>query len=73
MTNFEVEKRETLSRDEAATRLRRIANLLSGSDEEVEFERGEMKFKLEVPEQVDWKVELEIGEDGNELEIELKW
>ncbi|MBS1843269.1 MAG: amphi-Trp domain-containing protein [Actinobacteria bacterium] len=73
MTNFEVEKRETLSRDEAATRLRRIANLLSGSDEEVEFERGEMKFKLEVPEQVDWKVELEIGEDENELEIELKW
>jgi amphi-Trp domain-containing protein len=73
MNNFEVEKRETLSRDEVATRLRRIANLLSGSEEEISFERGEMKFKLEVPEQVDWKVELEIGEDESELEIELKW
>jgi amphi-Trp domain-containing protein len=73
MDNFEVEKRETLSRDEAATRLRRIANLLSGSEEEVEFERGEMTFKLAVPEQVQWKVELEIGGEENELEIELKW
>jgi amphi-Trp domain-containing protein len=73
MNNFEVEKRETLSRDEVATRLRRIANLLSGSEQEISFERGEMKFKLEVPEQVDWKVELEIGEDESELEIELKW
>lgn len=73
MNNFEVEKRETLSRDEVATRLRRIANLLSGSEQEISFERGEMKFKLEVPEQLDWKVELEIGEDESELEIELKW
>ena len=73
MENFEVEKRETLSRDEAATRLRRIANLLSGSEEEVKFDRGEMGFKVTVPDQIEWKVELEIGEKENELEIELKW
>jgi amphi-Trp domain-containing protein len=73
MSPFEVEKRETITRDEAATRLRRIANLLSGEEEEVEFERGEMKFELEIPEQVQWKVELEIGDEENELEIELKW
>jgi hypothetical protein len=34
MDTFEVEQRETLTRDEAATRLRRIANLLSGAGEE---------------------------------------
>jgi amphi-Trp domain-containing protein len=73
MSAFEVEKRETISRAEAATRLRRIANLLSGEDEEVSFERGEMKFKVDLPDQVEWKVELELDGDENELEIELKW
>ena len=73
MTTFEVERRETISRDEAATRLRRIANLLSGSGDEVKFERDEMKFKVEIPEQVQWKVELELDDNENELEIELKW
>jgi amphi-Trp domain-containing protein len=73
MDTFEVEKRETLSRDEAATRLRRIANLLSGSGEEVKFDRGEMKFKVAVPDRIEWKVELEIDEKESELEIELKW
>jgi amphi-Trp domain-containing protein len=73
MDTFEVEKRETLSRDEAATRLRRIANLLSGSGEEVKFDRDEMKFKIAIPDHIEWKVELEINEKESELEIELKW
>ena len=73
MDNFEVEKRETLSRDEAATRLRRIANLLSGAGEEVNFERDEMKFKVAIPDQIEWKVELEMNDKESELEIELKW
>jgi amphi-Trp domain-containing protein len=73
MDTFEVERRETLTREEAATRLRRIANLLSGAGEEVKFDRGEMKFKVAIPEQVEWKVEFETGGEENELEIELKW
>ncbi|MBS1887250.1 MAG: amphi-Trp domain-containing protein [Actinobacteria bacterium] len=73
MDSFEVENRETISRDEAATRLRRIATLLSGDEEEVEFERGGMKFKVSVPDQVQWKVELELDDEESELEIELKW
>jgi amphi-Trp domain-containing protein len=73
MGSFEVEKRETLTRDEAATRLRRIANLLSGAGEEVNFERNEMKFKVSIPDRIEWKVELELDDDENELEIELKW
>jgi amphi-Trp domain-containing protein len=73
MSTFEVEKRETLTRDEAATRLRRIANLLSGAGEEVKFDRGEMEFKVKVPERVEWKVELELDAEEGELEIELKW
>jgi amphi-Trp domain-containing protein len=73
MDGFEVERRETLTRDEAATRLRRIANLLSGSGEEVEFERGGMEFKVAIPDRVEWKVELELDDEESELEIELKW
>ena len=73
MDTFEVERRETLTREEAATRLRRIANLLSGAGEEVKFDRGEMKFKVAIPERVEWKVEFETGGEENELEIELKW
>jgi amphi-Trp domain-containing protein len=73
MNGFEVERRETLTREEAATYLRRIASLLSGSGEEVEFERGGMKFKVAVPDRVEWKVELELDDKESELEIELKW
>ena len=73
MDGFEVERRETLTRDEAATRLRRIANLLSGDGEKAEFERDGMKFKVAVPTQVEWKVELELDDEESELEIELKW
>lgn len=73
MDKFEVEQRETLTRDEAATRLRRIANLLSGSGEEVRFDRGEMKFKVAIPNEIHWKVEFELDGEESELEIELKW
>jgi amphi-Trp domain-containing protein len=72
MDTFEVEKRDRVTRAEAATRLRRIANLLSG-EEEIEFERGGMKFKVEIPAEVEMKVELELDDEESELEIELKW
>jgi amphi-Trp domain-containing protein len=73
MDRFEVEQHETLTRDEAATRLRRIANLLSGSGEEVRFDRNEMKFKVAIPNEIQWKVEFELDGEESELEIELKW
>ncbi len=72
MGSFEVESRDRVTRAEAATRLRRIANLLAG-EEEVEFERGGMKFKIDVPPEVEMKVEIELDAKGSELEIELKW
>ena len=75
MDIFEVEKTETVSRKEAATRLRRLANLLSSDEEAVSFDRGGMQFSIQVPENVQLKVELEIGSDEREveLEIELTW
>jgi hypothetical protein len=32
-----------------------------------------MKFKLAIPDRIEWKVELEMDEKESELEIELKW
>lgn len=73
MEIFEVERRETVTRKELATRLRRLANMLSSDEEEIAFERGGMQFSVHVPEQVQLKVELEVETDERELEIELKW
>ena len=73
MEIFEIKKQETVSRKEIATRLRRLANMLSSDDEEISFERGGMQFAVHVPDQVHLKVELEIESDERELEIELKW
>jgi len=73
MDSFEVEKRDRVTRAEAATRLRRIANLLSGDDDAVEFERDGLKLKFSVPEELEMKVELELDDEESELEIEFKW
>lgn len=73
MEIFEIEQKEVLTRKEIATRLRRLANMLSSDDEEISFERGGVQFTVHVPEQVHLKVELEVETDERELEIELKW
>ena len=72
MDIFEVEQKETLSREEAAERLHRLADMLARHND-VEFDRGGMHFKVHVPDEVNLKVELEIESDENELEIELTW
>ena len=73
MDIFEVEQKEKLSRKEVATRFRRLANMLARDEEEITFERGGMKFSVNVPDEVQLKVELEVETDERELEIELKW
>ena len=72
MDIFEVEQKETLSREEAAARLRNIADMLARHND-IEFERGGMRFKVKVPDQVNLKLELEVESDECELEIELTW
>lgn len=73
MDIFEVEKTETVTRKELATRLRRLANLIGSDDEDITFERGGMQFSVHMPAEVQLKVELEVESDERELEIELKW
>jgi amphi-Trp domain-containing protein len=72
MDIIEIEKKETLGREEVATRLRGLADMLAG-DDEIEFEQGGMKVKVHIPDELHFKVELEVESEERELEIELKW
>jgi amphi-Trp domain-containing protein len=72
MDLMEITEKERLSREDAAARLRALADALARHNE-VEFERGGLRFKVHVPDEVDFKLEIEIGEDERELEIELTW
>jgi amphi-Trp domain-containing protein len=72
MDIFEVEQKETLKREEVAERLRKLADMLARHNE-IEFERGGVKFTVNVPDEVQLKVELDIESDERELEIELTW
>jgi amphi-Trp domain-containing protein len=72
MDILEIEQKETLSREEAAARLKAFAEMLSRNND-LEFERGGMQIKVHVPDEVRLKVELELETDERELEIELTW
>ncbi|MGZ4277966.1 MAG: amphi-Trp domain-containing protein [Solirubrobacteraceae bacterium] len=72
MELLELKERQTLSREEAAARLRAIADeLASGND--VVMERGALRFRAHVPAEVRLKIEFEVEDDETELEIELTW
>ncbi|WP_408897443.1 amphi-Trp domain-containing protein [Nocardioides sp. R1-1] len=68
---FEIDQTQRLRREEAAARLRALADALERHNS-VTFERGGHRITVDVPAEVELKVEVEIG-DTNELEIELTW
>jgi len=72
MDLIEISEKERLNREAVAARLRTIADMLSRHND-VEFDRGGLRFKVPVPDEVDFKLELEIGDDERELEIEITW
>ena len=72
MDIFEVEQKERLSREEAAARLHDLADMLARHND-IEFNRSGMRFTVRVPDEVELKLELEVGSDKRELEIELTW
>ena len=72
MDVVEIEQKETVSRKEVVTRLRRLASMLAKGND-LKFEQGGMAMTVHVPDEVQLKVELEVETDARELEIELKW
>jgi amphi-Trp domain-containing protein len=69
---LEITETERLSREDAAARLHAIADALARHND-VEFDRGGLHFKVHVPDELDFKLEIEFEDDERELEIELKW
>ncbi len=72
MDILEIEQKEKLRREDAAQRLRDVADMLAKQND-VEFERDGLRFTVHVPDEVNLKVELEVGTEESELEIELTW
>ncbi len=62
---------ERMRREEAAQRLRDLADELSRQNE-VSFLRDGVRFTVPVPDEVTLAFEVEIG-DENEIEVEIKW
>ena len=72
MDLLKIEQHEQLRREDVAARLRRLADMLE-SHNDLEFERQGMRFSVHVPDEVRLKLELELGTDEREFEIELTW
>jgi amphi-Trp domain-containing protein len=72
MDLVELKEKQVLGREEAAARLREIADeLASGND--IVVEQGNLRFVARVPDEVNLKIEFEFEDDGAEFEIELTW
>jgi amphi-Trp domain-containing protein len=71
MDLFEIDETQRLRREEAAARLHALADALARHNE-IEFQREGRRITVEVPDEVDLKIEVELGEE-RELEIELTW
>lgn len=72
MDLIEYESEERLDRETAAQRLRELADELSRHNE-VPFVRDGVRFSVKVPNEITYSLEIEVDEDGSEIEIELKW
>lgn len=69
---IEHESEQTLSREAAAERLREIADQLSRHNE-IAVDLDGLKTTVKVPNEVTFSLEVEVGDDGNEIEIEISW
>jgi amphi-Trp domain-containing protein len=72
MDLIELDETRRMSREEAAARLHALADALARHNA-VEFDRGGLRINVAVPDEIELKIEVELGDDGNELEIELTW
>ena len=72
MSDVEISRTESLTRQEAARLLSALADAL-GADGKVEVELGASTLKLHVPDQIQCEVEVEVDRDEVELEVELTW
>lgn len=70
--DLEHETRGRLSREDAARRLRDLADELARHNE-VSFLRNGNRVTVDVPDEVDLELEVELEGGGAEIEVELSW
>ncbi|KRF02908.1 MULTISPECIES: amphi-Trp domain-containing protein [Nocardioides] len=71
MDLFDIDDTQRMSREDAAARLHALADAIARNNS-VEFQREGRRITVRIPDEVNLKVEVELGDD-NELEIELTW
>lgn len=69
---FEHEVKERLRREEAAERLRDLADQLARHNQ-FAFRKEGMKYSIAVPDEVELQVEVEVDGDECEIEVEISW
>ena len=72
MELIEHESEERLTREEAAKRLHALADQLERHNQ-IEFEQGAIKHTVKVPKEVTLSLEIEVGDEGGEIEVEITW
>lgn len=72
MDLIEIETKQKLQREEAAAWLHELADHLARHND-IEFKRDGIRYNVAVPKEVTLEVELEIGDDGTSLEVEISF
>ena len=72
MSDVKVERKESLSRDEAATLLSVLSKAFTAGDH-AELPFGTSSVSLYIPDRVRAEVEVEVEGDEVEVEVEFKW
>lgn len=72
MDIVKIEKKQVLSREDAAQQLRNIADELA-SGNGIVMERDGLRVTVQLPDEVTLEVEVEIEHDEREFEITLSW
>jgi amphi-Trp domain-containing protein len=72
MDLIEFEEKQTMTREQAAAELRKLADALARNNQ-VQFVKGAIKHTVRVPDEVEVENEIEISDDGGAIEFEISW
>ena len=72
MDLIEISEKRTMKREEAAKLLHQLADSLARHNS-LDFDHGDTRINVRVPDTVSVEVELEVESDESSLEIEISW
>ncbi|MDH3299187.1 MAG: amphi-Trp domain-containing protein [Acidimicrobiia bacterium] len=72
MDLIEFESEQSMTREEAAAELHKLADALARNNQ-VQFVKGNLKHTVRVPSPVTVEYEVEVGADGGKIEFEISW